>query len=42
MANVTGRPIAPARKLVAAVLGTIAVFVMVFAPIALNFIYGKK
>ncbi len=30
MANVTGRPIAPARKLVAAVLGTIAVFVMVF------------
>ena len=30
MANQTGRPIAPARKLVAAVLGTIAVFVMVF------------
>ena len=30
MANVTGRPVAPARKLVAAVLGTIAGFVMVF------------
>ena len=30
MANQTGRPIAPARKLVAAVLGTLAVFVMVF------------
>jgi catechol 2,3-dioxygenase-like lactoylglutathione lyase family enzyme len=30
VANVTGRPIAPARKLVAAVLGTIALFVMVF------------
>jgi catechol 2,3-dioxygenase-like lactoylglutathione lyase family enzyme len=30
LANQTGRPIAPARKLVAAVLGTIAVFVMVF------------
>ncbi|HET6529966.1 MAG TPA: VOC family protein [Actinoplanes sp.] len=30
MANPTGRPIAPARKLVAAVLGTIAVFIMVF------------
>ena len=30
VANQTGRPIAPARKLVAAVLGTIAVFVMVF------------
>ena len=30
MANQTGRPIAPARKLVAAVLGTIAVFIMVF------------
>ena len=28
MANQAGRPIAPARKLVAAVLGTIAVFVM--------------
>ena len=28
MANQTGRPIAPARKLVAAVMGTIAVFVM--------------
>jgi catechol 2,3-dioxygenase-like lactoylglutathione lyase family enzyme len=30
VANQNGRPIAPARKLVAAVLGTIAVFVMVF------------
>ena len=30
MANQTGRPVAPARKLVAAVLGTVAVFVMVF------------
>ncbi|MEV6489062.1 VOC family protein [Actinoplanes sp. NPDC051633] len=30
MANQTGRPVAPARKLVAAVLGTFAVFVMVF------------
>src|SRR4051812_14124044 len=30
LANQSGRPIAPARKLVAAVLGTIAVFVMVF------------
>lgn len=30
MANQTGRPIAPARKLVAAVLGCFAVFVMVF------------
>ena len=30
MANATGRPVAPARKLVAAVLGTIAGFVMVF------------
>jgi catechol 2,3-dioxygenase-like lactoylglutathione lyase family enzyme len=30
VANQTGRPIAPARKLVAAVLGTIAIFVMVF------------
>ena len=28
MANQTGRPIAPARKLVAAVMGTIAVFVV--------------
>ena len=28
MANQTGRPVAPARKLVAAVMGTIAVFVM--------------
>ena len=28
MANQPGRPIAPARKLVAAVMGTIAVFVM--------------
>ncbi|MFC7532067.1 glyoxalase/bleomycin resistance/dioxygenase family protein, partial [Actinoplanes sp. GCM10030250] len=30
MANQTGRPIAPARKLVAAVMGTLAVFVIVF------------
>lgn len=30
MANQTGRPIAPARKLVAAVLGTVSVFVVVF------------
>ena len=30
MANQNGRPIAPARKLVAAVVGTIAVFVMLF------------
>jgi catechol 2,3-dioxygenase-like lactoylglutathione lyase family enzyme len=30
VANQNGRPIAPARKLVAAVLGTLAVFVMVF------------
>ncbi|BFU46443.1 VOC family protein [Krasilnikovia sp. MM14-A1004] len=30
MANQNGRPIAPARKLLAAVLGTIAVFVMLF------------
>jgi catechol 2,3-dioxygenase-like lactoylglutathione lyase family enzyme len=30
LANQNGRPIAPARKLVAAVLGTIAIFVMVF------------
>ena len=30
MANQSGRPIAPARKLMAAVLGTIAVFVMLF------------
>jgi catechol 2,3-dioxygenase-like lactoylglutathione lyase family enzyme len=30
VANQTGRPIAPARKLVAAVLGTISVFIMVF------------
>ncbi|KUL42524.1 hypothetical protein ADL15_01225, partial [Actinoplanes awajinensis subsp. mycoplanecinus] len=30
MANQTGRPIAPARKLVAAVIGTIAVFVIVY------------
>jgi len=30
LANQNGRPIAPVRKLVAAVLGTIAVFVMVF------------
>jgi catechol 2,3-dioxygenase-like lactoylglutathione lyase family enzyme len=30
VANQTGRPVAPARKLVAAVLGTLAVFVMVF------------
>ncbi|MFI5491657.1 VOC family protein [Actinoplanes sp. NPDC051859] len=30
MANHNGRPIAPARKLVAAMVGTIAVFVMVF------------
>src|SRR5690349_2423684 len=30
VANQNGRPIAPARKLMAAVLGTIAVFVMVF------------
>src|SRR4051812_45797122 len=30
LANQIGRPIAPARKLVAAVLGTVAVFVMVF------------
>jgi resuscitation-promoting factor RpfA len=30
LANQSGRPIAPARKLIAAVLGTIAVFVMLF------------
>ena len=30
MANQSGRPVAPARKLMAAVLGTIAVFVMLF------------
>ncbi|MFB9359369.1 glyoxalase/bleomycin resistance/dioxygenase family protein, partial [Amorphoplanes nipponensis] len=30
MANQNGRPVAPARKLVAAVVGTIAVFVMLF------------
>ncbi|MEV6346644.1 VOC family protein [Actinoplanes sp. NPDC051851] len=30
MANQAGRPIAPARKLVAAVMGTLAVFVIVF------------
>ncbi|MEU8244598.1 VOC family protein [Actinoplanes missouriensis] len=30
MANQTGRPIAPARKLVAAVMGTLAVFVIVY------------
>ena len=30
MANQNGRPVAPARKLVAAVVGTIAGFVMVF------------
>jgi len=30
VANQNGRPVAPARKLVAAVVGTIAVFVMLF------------